>query len=31
LRHTIIEHPIEIALRFWRKPILTHAPQLYAA
>lgn len=31
LRHTIIEHPIEIALRSWRKPILTHAPQLYAA
>ena len=31
LRHTILEHPIEIALRPRRKPILTHAPQLYAA
>ena len=31
LRHPILEHPIEIALRCRRKPILTHAPQLCAA
>ncbi len=31
LRHAILEHAIKIALRPRRKPILTHAPQLYAA